>query len=141
MSLPFARHIPFVELLGMQLERYDHGEAEISLETREAYGNSLGMAHGGVVMTLLDVAQAHAGSSALQGTEQEGMGMITIEMKTSFMRPSTGRLRAVGRVKHRTRSMAFTEADLFDGEGRLCAHATGTFKYVHRPPEQAGGSD
>jgi len=30
--------------------------------------------------------------------------------------------------------MAFTEATLFDEQGRACAHATGTFKYVKRLP-------
>ena len=28
--------------------------------------------------------------------------------------------------------MAFVEASIFDDEGKLCAHATGTFKYVPR---------
>jgi hypothetical protein len=28
--------------------------------------------------------------------------------------------------------MAFTEASIFDAEGKICSHATGTFKYVKR---------
>ena len=35
---------------------------------------------------------------------------------------------------HRTATMAFTEATIYDSEGRACAHATGTFKYVKRLP-------
>jgi acyl-coenzyme A thioesterase PaaI-like protein len=35
---------------------------------------------------------------------------------------------------HRTKTMAFTEATVFDDAGRACAHATGTFKYVGRRP-------
>ena len=142
MALPFPRAIPFVDLLGVELLRFGGGEAELGLDLKDEHSNSLGMAHGGVVMTLLDVVQAHAGRSALLGTPQEGQAMITIEMKTSFMRPSTGRLRAVGRIKHRTRSMAFTEGEVFDAQGRLCAHATGTFKYVTpTPATPPGGSD
>jgi hypothetical protein len=30
--------------------------------------------------------------------------------------------------------MAFTEATIFDADGRACAHSTGTFKYVRRLP-------
>jgi hypothetical protein len=30
--------------------------------------------------------------------------------------------------------MAFTEGRIVDAEGRLCAHATGTFKFVPRLP-------
>ena len=37
---------------------------------------------------------------------------------------------AKGRLLHRTRGMAFTEGHLYDGDGKLCCHATGTFKYV-----------
>jgi hypothetical protein len=36
--------------------------------------------------------------------------------------------------------MAFAEGTVFDAEGRICSHATGTFKYVrHQPAEAAGG--
>jgi acyl-coenzyme A thioesterase PaaI-like protein len=61
--------------------------------------------------------------------------VVTIEMKTSFMRPAPGdgsRLTAKGRLMHRTATLAFTEATLFDAQGRVCTHATGTFKYVKR---------
>jgi acyl-coenzyme A thioesterase PaaI-like protein len=57
-------------------------------------------------------------------------------MKTSFMQaasaPLGGRLIGRGRLLHRTRKLAFTEGGVYDPEGRLCAHATGTFKYVPR---------
>ena len=61
-------------------------------------------------------------------------GVVTIEMKTSFMQPARGQLSGKGRLMHRTATMAFTEATIFDAEGRACAHATGTFKYVRRLP-------
>jgi len=67
----------------------------------------------------------------------ETSGVVTIEMKTSFMRPGLGRLRAVGRRLHRTASFAFCEASLVDSEGLLLAHATGTFKFLKGLP--AGG--
>jgi uncharacterized protein (TIGR00369 family) len=61
---------------------------------------------------------------------QKDMGVVTIEMKTSFMQPAQGRLTAKGRLMHRSVTMAFTEATVFDEAGKPCAHATGTFKYV-----------
>ena len=60
------------------------------------------------------------------------MGVVTIEMKTSFMRPSVGPLVAKGRLIERTATLAFTEGTIYDEKGRACAHATGTFKYVKR---------
>jgi acyl-coenzyme A thioesterase PaaI-like protein len=63
--------------------------------------------------------------------------MATIEMKTSFMRPAEGRLVCKAKLLHRSATMAFCEGSVFDAAGHLCAHATGTFKYVKRLP--AGG--
>ncbi len=122
-TLEFPLRIPFVEHLGFELDRLSDGEAELHVDLDPAHTNSWAVAHGGVVMTLLDVAMAHAARS-----EGAAAGMATIEMKTSVLRPATGRLRAVGRRLHRTATLAFCEAQLFDGHGRLCASASGTFK-------------
>jgi uncharacterized protein (TIGR00369 family) len=91
-------------------------------------------------MTLLDVVMATAARSV-----EQDMGVVTIEMKTSFMRPAkvpAGQaLQAKGQLLHRTRSMAFTEGKVFDSDGQLCAHATGTFKYVARRPSSSPATD
>ena len=51
----------------------------------------------------------------------------TAEMKTSFFRPAApGLIRGVGRVVRWGRTIAFTEGELFDPEGRTLARATGT---------------
>jgi hypothetical protein len=55
-------------------------------------------------------------------------------MKTSFMRPGEGELRALGKLLQRTTTLAFCEASVLDADGALCAHATGTFKYVRALP-------
>ena len=128
--LPFALDIPFVETLGMQLWRFDGGFAEISLEVRPGMENSWGVAHGGVVMTLLDVAMAHAARCVRDDTDHGAPGIVTVEMKTSFMRPATGRLMATGKLLHGTARTAFCEGSVHDASGALCAHATGTFKFM-----------
>ena len=128
--LQFALDIPFVQALGMQLWRFDGGFAEISLEVRPEMQNSWAVAHGGVVMTLLDVVMAHAARSVRDDTDHGAPGIVTVEMKTSFMRPATGRLMATGHLLHGTKSMAFCEGSVRDASGALCAHATGTFKFL-----------
>ncbi len=133
----FLVHIPFVELLGFELLRFEKGEAEIAVELREELTNSWGVAHGGVTMTVLDVVMAHAARSPDETGIAESQGVVTVEMKTSFMRPGLGRLVGSGRRLHRTASMAFCEASLHDAAGELVAHATGTFKYLRGLP--AGG--
>ena len=132
--MDFTVQIPFVELLGFELIACDAGQAEIALDLREALTNSQHMAHGGVTMTLLDVAMAHAARSPNQTGIAESPGVVTVEMKTSFMRPGLGRLIAKANLLHRTASLAFCEAHVFDVQGELIAHASGTFKYQRRRP-------
>lgn len=128
--LEFALDIPFVETLGMQLWRFDSGIAEISLVVRPEMQNSWQVAHGGVVMTLLDVVMAHAARSVRDANDHGAPGIATIEMKTSFLRPATGRLLATGKLLHDTPRMAFCEGSVHDASDALCAHATGTFKFL-----------
>lgn len=131
MSIPFGAVIPFVDHLGFTLEKFEGGESELHYAPAPEHQNSFHVTHGGAVMTLLDVAMATAARSV-----DVDMGVVTVEMKTTFMRPAkvvTGQsLRGQGQLKHRTRSLAFAEASVFDAQGQLCAHATGTFKYVAR---------
>ncbi|RZJ13658.1 MAG: PaaI family thioesterase, partial [Rubrivivax sp.] len=86
--MQFPVHIPFVEQLGLTLESIDDGTAELRLTVAEQHLNSWRVAHGGVVMTLLDVAMAHAARSVNRQQADLGPGVVTVEMKTSFMRPA-----------------------------------------------------
>ena len=130
----FPTHIPFVEALGMELWSAADGATELRLKLDPEHMNSREMAHGGVVMALLDVAMAQAARTLHRAGEAAGPGVTTIEMKTSFLRPSAGTLYAKGQVLHRTASMAFCEATVRDDTGAACAHATGTFKYMRPVP-------
>jgi acyl-coenzyme A thioesterase PaaI-like protein len=60
-------------------------------------------------------------------------------MKTNFLRPggTAGRLSARGRLRYASKSLAFCDGDLFDEQGRLVASASGTFKFVHLPGDDA----
>jgi len=134
--LAFPLHIPFVESLGLELWHFGGGRAELQVDLAEAHLNSWEVAHGGVLMTLLDVAMAHAARSANTGDPLHAPGVATVEMKTSFLRPAEGRLRAVGHLLHRSTTLAFTEGHVHDEDGRLCAHASGTFKFLRALPTQ-----
>jgi uncharacterized protein (TIGR00369 family) len=125
----FGVEIPFVSHLGFELVVFENGISELHYLPKPEHLNSFLVTHGGALMTLLDVTMAVAARSV-----QKDMGVVTIEMKTTFMQPARGQLAGKGRLMHRTATMAFTEATVFDAEGKACAHATGTFKYVKRLP-------
>jgi uncharacterized protein (TIGR00369 family) len=137
--MEFQVRIPFVDALGFELLRFDNGAAEIAMTPRDEHMNSWSVVHGGVTMTLLDVAMAHAARSPKNGAPPDPRGVVTIEMKTSFMRPGLGRLLARASVLQQTNSFAFCEGSLFDADDKLVAHATGTFKYLKALP--AGGRE
>ena len=133
--MKFSVHIPFVELLGFELLSMADGQAEMAFDPKLEHENSFSVVHGGASMTLLDVVMAHAARSV-----EPNMGCVTIEMKTSFMRAAKGKLLAKGHLLHRTATMAFTEGSIFDASGKLCCHATGTFKFVKRLPTGPGST-
>ncbi len=118
--------VPFVESLGIELHGYSEGHVELRVDLDEAHLNAWEVAHGGVLMTMMDVGMALAARSATN----HGGGVATIEMKTSFMRPAQHQLRAVARLVHKTATLAFCEATVHDDSGKLCATANGTFKYL-----------
>ena len=123
--MKFGVEIPFVHLLGFDLELFEDGQSQISYAPLPDHRNAFGVTHGGALMTLLDVGMATAARSV-----QKEMGLVTIEMKTTFMQTARGDLACKGRLMHRSATLAFTEATVFDEAGRPCAHATGTFKYT-----------
>ena len=122
----FLYPIPFVELLGFNLVKFENGLAEVKFDPLPEHLNTLDFIHGGVLMTLMDVAMAAAARSI-----DPLLSVITIEMKTTFMQPAIGKVITKGRLIYRTQSTAFLEASIFDINNKHCAHATGTFKYVH----------
>ena len=117
--------IPFVAHMGFALEQCANGHSEIRYAPLPEHQNSLGVTHGGALMTLLDVSMATAARS-----DTPGQGVVTIEMKTSFMQAASGPLVARGQLLHRTATLAFTQSTIYDARGRACAMAVGTFKYL-----------
>ncbi|MGH8778588.1 PaaI family thioesterase [Paraburkholderia sp.] len=125
---PPAIESPFVDHLGVRLVRAVDGSSEVVLPLVHDHLNTWDVAHGGVTMTLADVALAMAARSLAA----DGVGVVTVEMKVNFMQPGRGELRAYARVLHRSTTMAYCEGEIRDSEGHFVAKALGTFKYMRR---------
>src|ERR1700741_1444069 len=119
---------PFIDHLGVELVSAGDGASEVVLVLRPEHLNTWAVSHGGITMTLADVALAMAARSVAG----DGMGVVTVEMKVNFMQPGRGELRATGRVLHRSTTMAYCEGEIRDSEGHFVAKALGTFKYMRR---------
>jgi acyl-coenzyme A thioesterase PaaI-like protein len=141
-NLPIA--IPYIEALGLELFEMGGGRAAARFNARTEHTNSWGVPHGGVLMSGLDFIMAMAGRSAtdermLAEARKAGLteapaigggGNVTIEMKTSFLRPGSSELVFRGHCLQSGKSLSFCEAEVVDGEGRIVARATGTFKFL-----------
>ena len=102
-------------------------EATVEWDAGEEYafgdGSGGSIVHGGLVATLLDSAM---GSVCLHGLD-DGQSFLTADLHVDFYRAARpGRLRAGGRIVHRTRRAMFCAADLHDAEGALLASARAT---------------
>ena len=99
-------------------------EVEVAFEAKpELLANPMKQVQGGYLCAMLDECMSVACMVA------SGMTAVapTVEMKTSFFRPATfGPLKGIGRVVRWGKTIAFTEGELFDSEGRLVAKASGT---------------
>lgn len=114
------------QTLGFRMKRVEQATrtVEVDFDARaELLCNPMGQIQGGFLCAMLDECMSVACMVA------SGMTAVapTLEMKTSFLRPAMpGALLGVGRVLKWGRTVAFTEGELYDDQGRLLAKATGT---------------
>lgn len=114
------------ETLGFRMIAVDQAnkQVEATFEAREEFCNPMRQIQGGYLCAMLDDVMS------VSGLVVSGMThvMPTLEMKTSFLRPALPgqTLRAIGRVVKWGRTIAFTEGELYDADGKLLAKATGT---------------
>jgi len=120
---------PFAELLGFDVAERGEGRCRVVLEVSPSHMNPHGLVHGAVLYALADTGMGGALSSLLE----EGQICSTIEIKIHYLRPwRKGTLRCDTRVISRGRTVAALQSDLFDGEERHLAMATGTFAIQSR---------
>lgn len=118
-----------VTTLGFELSWADvaRGEAEVFFSPPTEFTNLMGFVQGGFVSAMLDAVA----STALLATLPPDQFAPTIEMKTSYLRPvPTARVKGLGRIVHRGRSIAFLDASLYALDGDLLATATATARIV-----------
>ena len=119
------RQPPGSQLLGFRMLRVTQAdrEVEVAFEASEQLTNPMRQIQGGYLCAMLDECMSVACMVA------SGMTSVapTVEMKTSFFRPARpGLIRGIGRVARWGKTIAFTEGELYDAEGRVLAKATGT---------------
>jgi len=121
----YQKRIPFVSHLRILTETLGEGTARLSLPIEPHLTNSIGTVHGGVILSLLDVALC----TAARTLHPDSLGVITIDMSTSFIGGGSGaRLLAEARVLKDGRSMIFVEGEAKNEDGSLVAKAMATVR-------------
>ena len=125
----YQKKIPFLTHLKIRTEDLGQGTATLSVPVEAHLTNSMGTVHGGVIMSLLDVALC----TAARTLHPESIGVITIDLSTSFIGGATGKkLYAEARVMRDGRSMSFVEAEAKNEDGSLVAKAIATVRVRHK---------
>ncbi len=114
---------PISQMIGLEVQPGSAGEAEVYLNVDQRMHNPMGFVHGGVIALLADAAMGIAFGRTLDDQQ----GFATVEMKTSFIRPSTeSRLLAKARLIQRGLRIGFVECSIWDQRSKLIATASCT---------------
>ncbi|HUD71255.1 MAG TPA: PaaI family thioesterase [Dongiaceae bacterium] len=129
---PHTEEPPFHDLIGARRRESAHGRAVYDLTVGPQHLNRRGVAHGGVVSALLDMALGTAVVSAILPEEWCG----TMQLSVQFREPVLpGAIVAEGRMARRGRTAAFAEGEVRDARGTILATAHGVWTiWPSRPP-------
>jgi len=120
----FTKNIPFSEHLGIKVDSLEKGIARLSLLIRPEFMTSWGTAHGGSILSLLDITL----SMSARTLYDPPRSIMTIDLSTQFIGTSTGMLRSEGRVVRAGQTTIFCEGEVKSEAGDLVAKAIGTFR-------------
>lgn len=112
--------IPYVQLIGIELFEIARGSATLRLDLRDELMRNGGIAHGGVIASLIDTASAFAVMSGLEA----GQTTTTIDLTIQYLRPLVkGQARASARVLRAGRRVAVVSVEVTNDAEVLAATA------------------
>lgn len=118
--------IPFMKHCRIERAQAPDGAARFSVKAVSELTNTRGYAHGGLLMTMLDLALGHAAQGAVEGATS----FATIDLQTAFLQPGSGAITAEGRVMRAGRNIVFCEGEVRDEDGKMLARGSGVFKPI-----------
>jgi len=120
-------HFFIARMMGLEIS-YPDDFCRVDFPVADFLFNPQGSYHGGMLATVMDISMGHL----IKHTT--GVAGVTLEMKNQYMRPLTkGPARCEGRFIRQGRSISFLESQIWDGDGKLSAHGTSTWKMGEAP--------
>ncbi|MEX2457475.1 MAG: PaaI family thioesterase [Actinomycetota bacterium] len=118
-------HPPLSHLTGMAIREAEEDTTTFVMPAHEHLCSPLRTVQGGTIAMLADTAMM----CAVQTTTEPRTAMFPVDLKVNFLRPGVpdGRdLTAVARVMHRGKSVAVSQAEITNADGKRVALAMGT---------------
>ncbi|MCL5874654.1 MAG: PaaI family thioesterase [Candidatus Thermoplasmatota archaeon] len=113
---------PFVNYIGIKTRILGEGSAESTLNLENKHMRLGNIVNGGVICSLVDIA----GGTAVLSLSKKNQ--VTTNLDVNFLNPlSKSPARAVGKVIRKGRNICVVKIEVFDGEDKLCAYATGSW--------------
>lgn len=130
--------VPFLKLLGIEVESVGPGLATLLLPIREGIMRHDGIVHGGAIASVIDSAFAFAIIPLLGDNERT----TTVDLTVHYLRPlsggSAGVAKTIARVVRAGRRVITVSAELFDENGKLAATALSTYLRIISATDKHG---
>lgn len=131
---------PLLESLGVTATCWREGYVEMRLRLVSTMLNRSGVAHGGIICTLLDAAAGYSGIYAPPGAiEKRG---LTLSLTSNFLaNGKSGVLTAKGMLDRNGRSIYFARSEVWLDDELLLATAVGTYRHLRGDSARHGVPD
>ncbi|MCG8548723.1 MAG: PaaI family thioesterase [Alphaproteobacteria bacterium] len=118
----------FHEVLGYTFLDWQDGFVRLELALEPRHRNRQGWVHGGVILSLLDIAGTFAGNHSDAGP----VATVTMNLSSNFLSGSKEELiHTEGRLLRKGRTAFFTDNRVVEaGSGRVLATSQGVHKYL-----------
>lgn len=125
-----SRRGPFLKHLGMQATAIEPGHVSVRYEVGPDHLRTGGIAHGGIIATLMDTALGLAASTMAPA----GFDLVTAQLNVNLIRPAWlgEALVASAEVQHSGRKTAVATGQIHTEDGSLVATGSATLVYI--PP-------
>lgn len=113
-----TKHDKLLRLMQMKIEEATPEYARVTMPLLEQHKNGMGVAHGGAIFALADVAFGAASNA------DRDCGVVNMMSSIEYLRPGrVGPLMAEARAVRIGGHIANYDVQIFDGEGALIARA------------------
>ena len=124
MKMTKNAYSPFWKYISMKTVSKGGGLAEVRIDIFQDLLNRTDSVQGGVLAALIDGATGEAVTSTLSENEI----VVTTELKINYLLPGTGEY-LIGKadMKHKGKTIAVAQAEIYDFKNRLIALGTTSF--------------